>query len=185
LVEWRHYRPGGISIVIEHIEDGLGPLAPTPQHYGFPEKPTLQQRDAWENQQRFLRRYAERGKLALSAGDVGISVAAVEKWQRLDKYSFNKRLELAYQAYRESLEESMDEFIRDTKHNSQILQIFRLKAAWPEKYRDDAKPVSTDPSRQLLDKLTEMARKEVAERQRLEAEATEGEYRELGEADKS
>ena len=75
--------------------------------------------------------------------------------------------------------------MRETKHNSQIYRIFHMKAIWPEKYREDAKPVSTDPSRQLLDKLTEMARKEVAERQRLEAEATEGEYRELGEADKS
>jgi hypothetical protein len=185
LVKWKQYRPGGISIVIEHSEDGLGPLAPTPQDYGFPEKPTLQQRDAWENQQRFLRRYAERGKLALSAGDVGISVAAVEKWQRLDKYSFNKRLELAYQAYRESLEEQMDEFIRDSKHNTQIIQIFRLKAAWPEKYRDDARPVSDDPSRQLLDRLTEMARKEMEERQRLEEGSVEAEYRDLGEADKS
>jgi hypothetical protein len=75
----------------------------------------------------------------------------------------------------------MDEFIRDTKHNSQIAQIFRLKAAWPEKYKDDAKPQSSDASRQLLDRLTEMARKEMAERQRLEEGSTEAEFRELGE----
>jgi hypothetical protein len=171
--------------VIEHSEDGLEPLAPSPQDYGFPEKPTLQQRNCWENQQRFLRRYAERGKLALSAGDVGVSVKAVEKWQRLDKYSFNQRLEQAFQVYRETQEELNEEWVRETKHNSQIYRIFHMKAIWPEKYRDDVKPQSTDAGRQLLDRLTEMARKEIAERKRLEAEATDGEFRELGEADKS
>jgi hypothetical protein len=163
------------AIQLQHNDDELGPLAPTPQHYGFPEKPTLQQREAWENQQRFLRQYALRGKISLSPADAGITVWAVEKWQRTDKYGFNKRLEMAYQAYRESLEEDMDEFIRDSKHNTQILRIFRLKAAWPEKYRDDVKPQSNDEGRQLLDRLTEMARKEQ------EAGATEGEFREMEE----
>jgi hypothetical protein len=166
-------------------DDDLEPLALTPQDWGLPDHPSIVQQRTWDTQQRFLRRYAERGKMALSAADVGISERTVEKWQSSDKFSLIKRLELAYHAYRETLEQELDEFIRDTRHNSQIAQIFRLKAAWPEKYREDAKPASTDSSRQLLDKLTEMARKEVAERQRLEAEATEGEYRDLGEADKS
>jgi hypothetical protein len=171
--------------VIEHNDDGLGLLAPTPQDYGFPEKPTHRELQCWENQQRFLRRYAERGKFVLSAADVGISIQAIYKWQKADKFSFNKRFELAYQAYRESLEEDMDEYIRDSKHNTQIIRIFRLKAAWPEKYREDIKPQSTDAGRQLLDKLTEMARKEVEERRRLEEGATEGEYRDLGETGRS
>jgi len=171
--------------VIEHNDDGLGLLAPTPQDYGFPEKPTHRELQCWENQQRFLRRYAERGKFVLSPADVGISIQAIYKWQKADKYSFNKRFELAYQAYRESLEEQMDEFIRDTKHNSQIIQIFRLKAAWPEKYREDVKPQNTSEARKLLDRLAEMATKEMEARKRLEEGATEGEFRDLGETDKS
>jgi hypothetical protein len=54
-----------------------------------------------------------------------------------------------------------------------------MKAIWPEKYREDVKPASSDASQQLLDRLTEMARKEIEERKRLEASSTEAEYREL------
>jgi hypothetical protein len=93
---------------------------------------------------------------------------AVYKWQNLDKFSFTKRFELAYQAYRESLEEQMDEFIRDTKHNSQIAQIFRLKAAWPEKYREETKIYVQDSAKELLEKLTQMAGEEIKARERLE-----------------
>jgi hypothetical protein len=171
--------------LIEHNDNGIELLEPTPQQWGFPEKPTRTDQRVWDTQQRFLRRYAERGKFVLSAADIGISIQAIYKWQKADKFSFNKRFELAYQAYRESLEEQMDEFIRDTKHNSQIIQIFRLKAAWPEKYREDVKPQSADAGRQLLDKLTEMARKEIEERKRLEEGSVEGEYRDLGETDRN
>jgi hypothetical protein len=79
----------------------------------------------------------------------------------------------------------MDEYIRDSKHNTQILQIFRMKAAWPEKYREDVKVVINDTAQQLLDRLREMARIDREERQRLEAGATEGEYRDLGENDQT
>ena len=85
--------PEGITVTNGHLvpqhDDDMDPLVPTPQDYGFPERPTLQQRDCWEHQQRFLRRYAERGKLALSAGDVGISVKAVEKRRLLEEGSVN------------------------------------------------------------------------------------------------
>jgi hypothetical protein len=169
-------------VVIERNGDESELLEYSPEDYGFPTKPTRVDQRVWDNQQRFLRRYAERGKLALSAGDVGLSPMAVYKWLDKDKFSFNKRFELAYQAYRESLEEQMDEFIRDTKHNSQIAQIFRLKAAWPEKYREEIKPQSNDASRQLLDKLTEMARVEMEQRRLLEEGSVDGEYRELGDS---
>jgi hypothetical protein len=95
------------------------------------------------------------------------------------QYNFCKRMEAEYQAYREALEEEMDEYVRDSKHNTQILQIFRLKGAWPEKYRKDVKPQNNDAAQELLDRLTAMAAKEIAERKRLEAESTQVEYREL------
>jgi hypothetical protein len=160
-------------------QDGLESEPLTPQDWGFPEKPTHRELQCWENQQRFLRRYAERGKFVLSAADAGISIQAIYKWQHSDKFNFNKRFELAYQAYRETLEEDMDEYIRETKHNSQIIQIFRMKAAWPEKYRDDAKPQQTDAAQELLDRLTAMAARDIEERRRLESQSTSVEYREL------
>jgi hypothetical protein len=171
--------------MVKHSDNGIELLGPDPEDFGFPAKPTRNDQRVWDTQQRFLRRYAERGKFVLSAADVGITPQAVYKWEHADKFGFNKRMEQAYQAYRETLEQQMDEFIDESKHNTQIAQIFRLKAAWPEKYQDDAKPVSASESRQLLDRLTEMARKEIEERKPLEEGATEGEFRDLGEADKS
>lgn len=159
--------------------DDLGMDAPTPQDWGFPEKPTLSQRECWENQQRFLRRYAERGKISLSAGDCGLHPQTIQRWQAVDLYSFNKRLEHAFQAYREMREEENQEWMRETKHNSQIYRIFDMKAIWPEKYRDDAKPQQQDSAQELLDRLTEMARKDIERRKALEEGATDGEFREL------
>jgi hypothetical protein len=79
-------------------DDDLRTGAPTPQDWGFPEKPSLSQRACWENQQRFLRRFAERGKISLSAADVGLHPSTIERWQAVDLYGFNKRLEYAYHA---------------------------------------------------------------------------------------
>jgi hypothetical protein len=164
--------------MLAHNDDD-GTEALTPQDWGLPEKPTIVEQRTWDNQERFLRRFAQRGKVVLSAADAGISDRAVEKWQNSDKFGFNKRYERAFQAYREMREEENQEWMRETKHNSQIYRIFDMKALWPEKYREDAKPVSEDASQQLLDKLTEMARLDIEKRKRLEAEATEAEYREL------
>jgi hypothetical protein len=153
--------------------------APSPQDWGLPAKPTIVEQRTWDNQQRYLRRFAERGKAVLSAADVGISHDAVERWQHADKFGFVKRYELAYQAYREMLEQENEEWVRESNHNTQIYRIFQMKAAWPEKYREDAKPQNTDTAQELLDRLTEMAAKDIERRRQLEAEATEVEYREL------
>jgi hypothetical protein len=51
----------------DQYQDGLVSEPLTPQDWGFPEKPNHRELQCWENQQRFLRRYAERGKMALSA----------------------------------------------------------------------------------------------------------------------
>ena len=99
-------------------DDEIGPVSPDPKDYGFPEKPTRVDQRVWDTQQRFLRRYAERGKFVLSAADVGISIQAIYKWQSSDKFSFNKRLELAYQAYRESQEDENEEWVQESKQNT-------------------------------------------------------------------
>jgi hypothetical protein len=154
----------------------LGMRAPTPQDWGFPEKPTPQQLGCWENQELFLRLYARSGKVIKSVEMIGITRQALYKWQNADRFGFNERLEIAHQAYVERLEAELDRFIEESPHNTQIARIFRLKAEWPEKYREDIKPANNDASRELLDRVTAMAAKEVEERKRLE-----GEYRDLGE----
>jgi hypothetical protein len=78
-----------------------------------------------------------------------------------------------------------DDYISESKHNVQILHIFRLKAEAPDKYREDVKPTNNDATQEWLARLTEMVRKELEERRRLEEGAAEEEYRELGEKDEN
>jgi hypothetical protein len=166
--------------VIEYNGDH-GTEALTPQDYGFPEHPAKVDRRLWATQERFLRLYATSGKLQLSARSAGTSEDSVHLWDKFDKFGFQKRLQAAHQGYVEKLESQMDAYIDTSKHNTQILQIFRLKAEAPEKYRDDAKPQQTDAAQELLDRLTEMAARDIAKRKQLEEGATEGEFRDLGE----
>jgi hypothetical protein len=89
-------------------------------------------------------------------------------------------MDIAHQEYVEHLEEEMDEYIRDSKHNTQILQIFRMKAAWPEKYREDVKIQGLEPLTQLLEEARKLAARDIERRRRLEQGATEGDFREMG-----
>src|ERR671918_696565 len=130
----------------------------SPQDYGFPEHPTVRDIQVWERQEQFLRAYAKNGKICLSADKIGVSDRNVQKWQSSDKFSFIKRLQAAHQRYVEKLEGQMDSYIDDRKQGSHLLHMLRLKAEAPEKYRDDAKIVVHDSSKELLNKLTEMAR---------------------------
>jgi hypothetical protein len=56
--------------------------------------------------------------------------------------------------------------------------MFKEKAEWPEKYREEVKVIGVDASKQMMDKLRELAMKE---RAALEAPAIEGEFKEVGE----
>jgi hypothetical protein len=69
------------------------------------------------------------------------------------------------------LEADFDNWVNESKHNTQIARIFRLKAVWPEKYREEVKVLNTDASLRMLEMLRELGKKEL--------EAIEGEYREL------
>jgi hypothetical protein len=100
----------------------------------------------------------------------------VERWQRTDVYGFKKRLEGAHADYVENLEVDMDDFIATSKHNTQIIRIFRLRAEAPEKYREEVKVLGVEPPIRMLEKLKELGKKEL---EALEAPAVEGEYREV------
>jgi hypothetical protein len=174
----------GASVALdEHADDVI--FRPTPQYWGVPENPTWLDLRIWATQELFLAINARCGKVVRSATMAGITPQCMYKWQKADKFSFNDRMEWAHGEYVERLEADLDRFIEESPHNTQIARMFRLKAECLEKYKEDVQVVANDQARELLDKLTEMARKDREERQRLEAGAAEGDYRELGETDRS
>jgi hypothetical protein len=152
---------------------------PTLQDYGFPEKASIAQRECWFRQEQFLEAFAKCGKIGIAASKVGITRRAVEKWQSSDKYAFQKRIAAAHDSYVELLEEQMDKTIEAKPAQTQILQIFRLKAEAPEKYREEVKVLNADVPFQMLDKLKEMAAQNRQRQAELEAPAVEAVYREV------
>jgi hypothetical protein len=162
----------------DHSDDLLGPA---PQDYGFPESPTTQQRNCWLRQTHFLEAFAKLGRIGEAAEAVGITRWAVDQWQDKDLYSFRKRMEKAHQGYVESLEGMVDNRLNNPQGNrgSDILLMFKLKAERPEKYREDVKVVGIDASKMMLDKLREMASKDIQQQAALDSSATEGQYQEV------
>jgi hypothetical protein len=157
----------------------LDNLAPTPQEYGFPEHYTDSNLRVWQRQEAFLSAFARCGKIGRAAQAVGISRACVERWQSLDIYGFKKRMRDAHADYVEFLEEDMDDFIKESKHNTQIARIFRLRAEAPQKYREEVKVLNVSAPIQMLDKLRELATRERKAQEALEALAVEGEFKEV------
>ena len=80
----------------------------SPEEFGFPEKSTLQQRQCWQNQERFLEAFAHCSRICEAAETVGLTYWAVARWQREDLYSFKKRMGMAEQVYVEKLEAEAD-----------------------------------------------------------------------------
>jgi hypothetical protein len=148
---------------------------PTLQYWGVPENPAGLDLRIWETQELFLALFARCGKFVRSATMAGITPQCVYKWEKADKFSFNKRMEIAHQEYVERLEADLDRFIEESPHNTQIAQMFRMKAEWPEKYRDEVKIVGDDRITQMLDRLTEIAARRLQqESQQLEQSTTVG-----------
>jgi hypothetical protein len=81
----------------------------------------------------------------------------------------------------------MDERLADPKGNrgSDILLMFKLKAERPEKYREDVKVQGLEPLTSLLEEARKLAARDIERRRQLEAGASEGDFRELGETDRS
>ena len=128
-------------------------LVPTgaPEEFGFPKKATLQQRECWRNQERFLEAFAHCSRICEAAATVGLTYWAVARWQREDLYSFVKRMAAAEQVYVEKLEAEADrrgiegiekpiyykgERVDTVQEYSDNLLMFRTKKLRPE-YRDN------------------------------------------------
>jgi hypothetical protein len=140
---------------------------------------TIQQRQHYDRQELLLKAYAKLGKIYRAADACGIPIGTIDSWQYRDTHGFNKRMEQAHRQYVESLEAEMDATIKSRPVATQVLQIFRLKAEWPEKYREEVKVLGLDQSKLMLDKLRGMAAKDLAQQAALEAPAVEGVYREV------
>jgi hypothetical protein len=140
----------------------------------------LQQRQVWDRQQRFLEAYAKLGKKSKAAEASGIPVDTVETWERRDTNGFTKRILQAHQSHVESWEQLMDDRLASPSGNrgSDVLLMFKLKAEAPQKYREEVKVVGIEASKQMMDRLRELAARD---RQRAEQEgpAVEGVYEEV------
>jgi hypothetical protein len=157
-------------------------VEPALQDYGFPENPMPYQVQVWNRQELFLAVYARTGKRSKAAKEAGITVWCVEKWVAADVYGIRKRMEQAHHEYVESLEAEMDATIKSRPVATQLLQIFRLKAEAPAKYREEVKVVGIDASKQMLDRLRELAAKDLQQQPVLEAPTVEAVYREVPQA---
>ncbi len=141
--------------------------------YGFPSEPTHSNVQVWSRQELFLRAYARNGKRYGACQLADLSVETVDAWLNKDTYSFKKRMEQAHYIYVEKLEAEMDATIESKPTNAAILQIFRLKAEHPEKYREEVRVISNEAPALMWLKLRELAGKS--------GEIVEGEVRELTE----
>jgi hypothetical protein len=117
----------------------------------------------------FLAAYEKLGKHSNAAKEAGITSWCVDKWIQADRYSIKKRMQLGHQRYVESLEQVMDERQLNPTGNrgSDVLLMFKLKAEAPEKYREVVKVLGVSAPLQMLDKLKELAAKDMKEREAL------------------
>ena len=146
------------------------------EEFGFPSNYGLREKQTWMRQEAFLEQYAKYGKLIRAAEAVGLTIWAVEYWQKQDLYQFNRRLEVAHRRYCENLEQMMDDRLENPQGNrgSDPLLMFKHKAEMPEKYREDIKVIDGGAAVQLLDALRALGKPP-----ELEAPATEGEFKDL------
>jgi hypothetical protein len=135
----------------------------------------------WNRRELFLKAYARIGKIGKAAAATEIPVATVESWQRRDTHSFKKRMQLAHQKCVESWEEEMDQQLKGPTGNrgSDVLLMFKLKAEAPEKYREEVKVLGVSAPLQMLDKLRELAARDIKAREALEAPDIAGEFKEV------
>jgi hypothetical protein len=141
---------------------------------------TNKERQCYERQERFLQAYSRCGKIVTAAEAAEIAYQTVMGWQQLDSHMFNKRLELARQKYVEHWEGIMDSRLEAPTGNrgSDVLLMFKLKAEKPEKYREEVKVIGIEASKQMMDRLRELAAKD-RQRSEQDAPAVEGDFKEV------
>ena len=121
---------------------------------GLPPGPRIAQKRQLDAQDRFLALFATHGNVLQSASGAAVGRRTVYDWEQGDVQGFRQRFEHARHAYREAAEAQMDDRLADPTGNrgSDILLMFKLKALWPDKYRE-AVVVVDDTAKRLLDRL--------------------------------
>ena len=149
--------------------DALIPAAETPEwaleptgaaeEFGFPTNYGLREKQTWMRQEAFLEQYAKCGKLIRAAEAAGMTIWAVEYWQKQDLYEFNHRLEIAHRRYGETIEVMIDDRLETPQGNrgSDPLLMFKAKAEMPEKYREDVKVIDQGAALQTWEMLKQLA----------------------------
>ena len=121
---------------------------------GPPDKVGLSEKHQWEKQERFLLAFRECGTVLHAALRADIGRTMVYNWNETDAQGFKERWDHARHAYREKWEALMDERLADPQGNrgSDILLMFKLKALYPERYRETITLVD-DTAKDLLKRL--------------------------------
>jgi hypothetical protein len=155
---------------------------PTPQEFGFPDRPTRANVECWTRQEAFLEAYRHTSRTSDAAKAIGVSIYAVNQWVSRDVYQFKKRLEMARLEYCDSIRRIIHERLANPQGNrgSDILLMFEAKAVMPEMYREEVKVLGVSAPLQILDRLRELAAKDLKAQKALEAPAVETEFREVG-----
>jgi hypothetical protein len=93
-------------------------------------------------------------------------------------------MDLAHDDYCDWLQGIIRDRIANPQGNrgSDVLVMFAAKAEMPEKYREEVKVLEVSAPLQMLDKLKELAAKDLEAREVLEPQAVEGEFREVAAA---
>ena len=104
-----------------------------PGEFGLPINYGLREKQTWMRQEAFLEQYAKCGKLIRAAEAAGMTIWAVEYWQKQDLYEFNRRLEIAHRRYGETIEVMIDDRLETPQGNrgSDPLLMFKARQKCP------------------------------------------------------
>jgi len=107
-----------------------------------------------EKQDAFLKAFVKFGTVAYAVEAAGCSRKSIYNWDHDDQEGFKERFELARHEWREKLERRMIERLEDPEGNrgSDVLLMFALKGAYPEKYKD-AVVVTDSSAKDLIARL--------------------------------
>jgi len=130
----------------------------------------------YESQTAFLEAFERYGTIGKACEAAGCSRTRVYDWRRGDVQGFAGRWELSRHRWRETLEDRMISRLEDPQGNrgSDILLMFALKGAYPEKYKDTV--VVTDNS--AKDLIARLRASPVVEKG-VEGREVEGEFKAL------
>lgn len=112
-------------------------------------------------QDAFLLAFAKLGNISEAAVVSGVTPKTAYQWLREDTLGIRERAELAHREYGDWLEQVTRKRLEEPQYNgrigSDVLLIASHNAHNPERWRRDTVVVGSDATKQLIDKLTQLA----------------------------